>query len=580
MAVQIPWLDPLVDIDYKQTQNVNIGVDMESAAGPLHFIEQIIEKDLQEGRCPKGVVTRFPPEPNGYLHIGHAKAICLDFGMAAQYQGRCHLRFDDTNPAKEDVEYTRAIQEDVRWLGFQWDELCFASNYFQQFYEFAVQLIEKDLAYVCHLSMDEIRNYRGTLTEPGKESPYRNRSIAENLDLFKRMKAGEFPDGHCVLRAKIDMKSGNLNMRDPIMYRILKMPHPHIEEVWNIYPLYDYAHCVSDAIEGITHSLCTLEFQDHRPLYDWYLDHLFPEPRSHQYEFSRLNLTHTLTSKRKLKALVDEGKVSGWDDPRMPTLVGLRRRGFTPAGIREFCQRIGISKSDSVIDMSVLEECVRDDLNQHAARAMCVLDPLEIIIENYPENKEELLEVAIHPQRPELGTRVIKFGRRLLIERDDFMFEPSKNYFRLAPGKEVRLRHAYIIACKDVIRDPKTQAIQTIICQYDPDTLGKNPVDRKVKGVIHWVNPHSATACEVRLYDRLFQVENPSAVELSDAVLNPHSLTVLPKCYLDWAASAIQAEQHFQFERNGYFVADRHDCHADLLVFNRVVALRDSWQKT
>lgn len=542
-----------------------------------HFIEQRIEADIKENTYAGKVITRFPPEPNGYLHIGHAKSICLNFTMARQYEGVCHLRFDDTNPKKEDIEYMEAIKADIHWLGFSWDQLHHTADYFEALYTHAMTLIEKGLAYVCSLSADEIREYRGTLTEPGKDSPHRKRSIEENIDLFNKMRNGDFADGTHVLRAKIDMSSGNINLRDPIMYRIMHETHPHTEDDWCIYPTYDFAHCVSDAIEAVTHSLCTLEFQDHRPLYDWYLSHLFPAPRPQQIEFSRLNVSHTITSKRKLKQLVDENIVSDWDDPRMPTLVGLRRRGFTASAIEKFCKDIGVSKSDSVIDMGVLEECVRDDLNKNATRAMCVIDPLKITIKSLAPDHLQMLTVARHPNLEEMGSRQLALTQTLYIERDDFMETPPKKYFRLSPGKEVRLRGAYVIKCESVIKDPSTGEVVELICTHDPETLGKKPEGRKVKGVIHWVSCSHNQVCEIREYDRLFKDENPSANPEWLSAINPNSLNIKKKCYIEQDLKSTEAETHFQFERLGYYVIDRYDSSADGLIFNKVVSLRNSW---
>lgn len=544
-----------------------------------NFIRQIIESDLATGKHAGKVITRFPPEPNGYLHIGHAKSICLNFGLANEYEGVCHLRFDDTNPIKEEQEFVDAIEKDVHWLGFEWGKNLFhASDYFQKLYDCAVHLIKNDKAYVDSLSMEQIREYRGTLQKPGKESPDRNRPTEESLDLFARMKAGEFPDGKYVLRAKIEMNSPNLNMRDPIMYRIRHASHQRTGNQWCIYPMYDFAHSLSDAIESITHSLCTLEFQDHRPLYDWFVGNCPTPSKPQQIEFSRLNLSHTVTSKRKLKTLVDDKHVSSWDDPRMPTLVGMRRRGYPPAAIRQFCEIIGISKSDSIIDMSVFEECVRTELNTHAPRAMCVLNPVKIVLENYPENKVENLTVANHPQNPELGIREIPFSREIYIEQDDFMEIPANKFHRLSPGAEVRLRHAYVIKCNEVIKDKDGKIIE-LRCSYDPETLGKNPEGRKVKGVIHWVSAPQAKKIEVRLYDRLFKTENPGAKENFTEDLNTNSLTILRECYLEPGLQNLKPEQAFQFERLGYFCVDNKDSKENHLVFNRVVDLRDSWVK-
>ncbi|MHB1949023.1 MAG: glutamine--tRNA ligase/YqeY domain fusion protein [Gammaproteobacteria bacterium] len=545
-----------------------------------NFIRQIIEEDLASGKHGGKVITRFPPEPNGYLHIGHAKSICLNFGLANEYSGTCHLRFDDTNPIKEEQEFVDAIEKDVKWLGFDWGKNLFhASDYFSKLYEYAVDLIKQGKAYVDSLSMDEIRQYRGTLQQPGKESPDRNRPIDESVDLLARMKAGEFPDGKYVLRAKIDMNSPNLNMRDPIMYRIRHASHQRTADEWCIYPMYDFAHSLSDALENITHSLCTLEFQDHRPLYDWFVANCTTPGKPQQIEFSRLNLSHTVTSKRKLKSLVDDKHVSSWNDPRMPTLVGMRRRGYPPAAIRNFCELIGISKSDSIIDMSVFEESVRAELNTHAPRAMCVLNPLKIVIENYPEDRVENLTVANHPQNEALGTRIMPFTREIYIEQEDFMEVPANKFFRLAPGAEVRLRSSYVIKCNEVIKDHTGKIIE-LCCSYDPDTLGKNPEGRKVKGVIHWVSAAQAKKVEVRLYDRLFKTENPGAKENFTEDLNVNSLTILKECYLEPGLTNLIPEQAYQFERLGYFCVDNQDSQKDHLVFNRIVDLRDSWAKS
>lgn len=547
-----------------------------------HFIENRIEEDLEKNTYGGKVITRFPPEPNGYLHIGHAKSICLNFGMAEQYQGRCHLRFDDTNPTKEDKEFVEAIQADVQWLGFEWDYKHYTSEYFEKLYQFAIQLIKEDYAFVCSLNAEQMREYRGTLKEPGKNSPYRDRSVEENLDLFERMRKGEFKEGEHVLRAKIDMASGNVNMRDPVIYRILHATHQHTQDDWCIYPMYDYAHCLSDAIENITHSLCTLEFQDHRPLYDWILDKLTPEPRPQQIEFSKLNVSHTITSKRKLKRLVDEKHVAGWDDPRMPTLVGLRRRGFPADAIRNFIKTVGISKSESVIDMNVLEQSVREELNEKAPRVMCVIDPLKVTIENLPEDHLEILTAPNHPQQESMGTREVPFTKTLYIEREDFMEIPPKKYKRLTLDNEIRLRNSYVIRCEQVIKD-EAGMIQELICRYDPDTLGKNPPDRKVKGVIHWVSATESKKCEVRLFDRLFQTPNPGTAQSWDETLiqlNPDSLKTVHECYIEPNPLQLNPEQAYQFERLGYFVADRYDHGAERHVFNRVVGLRESWQST
>jgi len=542
-----------------------------------NFIRNIIDEDLASGKHTT-VVTRFPPEPNGYLHIGHAKSICLNFGLARDYGGRCHLRFDDTNPVKEEEEYMESIKEDVRWLGFDWGEhLYHASDYFEQLYEFAVKLIKKGKAYVCHLSQDEIREYRGTLTEPGRESPYRNRSVEENLDLFERMRKGEFADGECVLRAKIDMASPNVVMRDPILYRIRHVSHPRTGDRWCIYPMYDFTHCLSDALEGITHSICTLEFENNRPLYEWILEEVFDGPHPQQIEFARLNLSYTVMSKRKLLRLVEEGIVSGWDDPRMPTIAGLRRRGFTPEAIRDFCDRIGVAKANSVVDYALLEHCLREDLNQRAERTMAVLRPLKVVITNYPEGQVEYLEAVNNPQDPSAGTRQIPFAREIYIEQDDFAEDPPKGFFRLAPGREVRLRFAYFITCTDVIKDEAGNIIE-VHCTYDPETKGGTAPDgRKVKGTIHWVSVEHSLPAEVRLYDHLFTKEDPNEGDLSENV-NPNSLEVLTDARVEPRMQAAKPLERFQFERVGYFCVDP-DTTAGRLVFNRTVPLRDSWAK-
>ncbi|MDD3650584.1 glutamine--tRNA ligase/YqeY domain fusion protein [Immundisolibacter sp.] len=544
---------------------------------PTHFIRQIVEQDLARGKHTR-IVTRFPPEPNGYLHIGHAKSICLNFGLAQEFGGVCHLRFDDTNPAKEDLEYVEAIQRDVRWLGFDWgDKLFHASDYFGQLYDYAVHLIEAGKAYVCSLSADDIRAYRGTLTEPGRDSPYRTRSVDENLDLFARMRAGEFPDGAHVLRAKIDMASPNLNLRDPVLYRIKHAPHPLTGNAWCIYPMYDYAHCVSDALEGITHSLCTLEFEDHRALYDWILDQLPVPCHPRQIEFSRLNLSYTVMSKRRLHELVEGGYVAGWDDPRLPTLSGLRRRGVPPGAIREFCARIGVTRKENVIDVAQLETCIREALEQDSPRALAVLRPLKVVIENYPAGDTEWLDAPRHPQRPELGSRRLPFGRELYIERDDFMPEPPRDFHRLAPGREVRLRFAYFIRCERVVTDPATGEVVELICSYDPATRGGSAPDgRKVKGTIHWVDAKHALPAEVRLYDRLFAVPDPTGHDDYLALRNPHSLEVLHGCLLEPALA--DADGTVQFERLGYFTPDP-DSRPGAPVWNRTVSLRDTWAK-
>ena len=545
----------------------------------LDFIRTIVEEDNESGKYGGRVATRFPPEPNGYLHIGHAKSICLNFGIAGEYGGICNLRFDDTNPAKEDTEYVEAIENDVRWLGFDWNGLYHASDYFQALYDHAVTLIEAGKAYVDSLSADEIREYRGTLSEPGKNSPYRDRPARENLGLFRRMKDGEFPEGAHVLRAKIDMASGNINMRDPVMYRIIQEPHYRTGDKWHIYPMYDYAHCVSDSIEKITHSLCTLEFEDHRPLYDWFLDELaIYHPQ--QIEFSRLNLNYTVMSKRRLLELVQGKYVNGWDDPRMPTISGLRRRGYTPASIRNFSSRIGVTKQESVIDISLLEHSVRDDLNKTARRVMAVLNPLKVTITNYPEGGSEELDAVNNPEDPSMGTRKVPFSGQLYIERDDFMEDPPKKFFRLSPGIEVRLRYAYFLKCESVVKDENGE-ITELLCTYDPATKGgDSPDGRKVKATIHWVSAPHAEKAEVRLYDRLFTVPEPGA-DGSDYKehLNPDSLTVLKDCPVEPGLADAEPGVNYQFERLGYFTPDARDSKKGALVFNRTVTLKDSWAK-
>lgn len=549
-------------------------------AAPTNFIRNLIDQDLADGKH-QAVITRFPPEPNGYLHIGHAKSICLNFGLAAHYGGRCHLRFDDTNPVKEEQEYIDAIKRDVRWLGFDWGaHEYYASDYFETLYGYAERLVEKGLAYVCDLNAEEIRAYRGTLTEPGRESPYRARSVAENLDLLRRMRVGEFADGVRVLRAKIDMASPNLNLRDPVLYRILHASHHRTGDAWCLYPMYDFAHGQSDSIEGITHSICTLEFEAHRPLYDWLctaLEIYHPQ----QIEFARLNLTCTVMSKRRLLELVSEGHVAGWDDPRMPTLSGMRRRGFPAAAVRTFCERIGVGKSDSIIDMSVLEDCVREELDAAAPRAMAVLRPLKVVITNYPAEQVEHFTVPNHPKEPAFGTRSLPFGRELYIERDDFMEDPPAKFFRLAPGREVRLRYAYIIRCDEVVTDPLSGAITELRCSYDPASGGGATADgRKVKGIIHWVAAASALAAEVRLYDRLFRVDNPTADRNRDyrEQLNPAALEILSGALLEPGLAAAPPGSCYQFERLGYFCVDPAGS-AARPCFNRTVTLRDSWAR-
>ncbi len=546
------------------------------------FIRQIVAADLKAGKNDGRVHTRFPPEPNGYLHIGHAKSICLNFGVAAENGGLCNLRFDDTNPTKEDVEYVDAIKDDIRWLGFDWeDRIFYASDYFQQLYDYAEQLIREGKAYVCSLSADEIREYRGTLTEPGKNSPYRDRSVEENLDLFRRMRAGEFEDGAHVLRAKIDMASPNINMRDPTVYRIRKAHHHRTGDAWCIYPMYDFAHCISDAIERITHSICTLEFEDHRPLYDWYLDELRTSCHPQQIEFARLNLTYTVLSKRRLLELVRDKHVDGWDDPRMPTIRGLRRRGYPPGALRELARRVGVTKKDSVVDFAMLEHCVRDELNRTAARVMGVLKPLRVVIENYPEDLVEEMDAVNNPEDASAGTRKVPFSRVLYIERDDFREDPPKKFFRLAPGREVRLRYAYYVTCTGVVKDDAGEVVE-LRCTYDPATRGGNAPDgRKVKSTIHWVSAAHAVNAEVRLYDRLFSAEAPGSGEGRDYKddINPKSLEILSTAVLEPSLANAKPGDNFQFERQGYFCVDLKSSKPGSLVFNRTVPLRDTWAK-
>jgi glutaminyl-tRNA synthetase len=551
-----------------------------AGAAPADFIRTIITDDLKAGSNGGRVATRFPPEPNGYLHIGHAKSICLNFGVAQEFGGTCNLRFDDTNPTKEDVEYVESIKEDVRWLGFTWhDRPYFASDYFERLYEYAVHLITHGLAYVDSLGADEMRAYRGTLTEAGRESPHRSRSIAENLDLFARMRAGEFPDGAHVVRAKIDMASPNINLRDPVLYRIRRAHHHRTGDAWCIYPMYDFAHPPSDAIEHITHSLCTLEFEDHRPLYDWLIDNLPVPSKPRQIEFARLNLTYTVMSKRKLLELVEEGHVSGWDDPRMPTLVGMRRRGYTPEAIRTFCDRIGVAKRENTVDVALLEHAVREDLNRRAPRVMGVLAPLRLVIENYPEDRTETFEIINNPEDASAGSRAVPFSRVLYIERDDFREDPPKKFFRLSPGREVRLRGAYFVTCTGVVKDPATGEITELRCIYDPATRGGDAPDgRKVKATLHWVSAAHALTATVRLYDRLFTSENPGAADDYRADLNPQSLEVLDRCYLEPAVAGAPPGTKYQFERLGYFCVDP-DTQPGRLVFNRTVTLKDTWAK-
>ncbi len=552
-----------------------------SSDKPLDFIRQIISEDLASGKH-SAITTRFPPEPNGYLHIGHAKSICLNFGVANEYDGRCHLRFDDTNPDKESSEYVEAIKADVRWLGFDWGgHLCYASDYFDKLHEFALALIKMGKAYVCHLNNEEMRAYRGTLTEPGRESPYRNRSVEENLALFAEMKSGTLAEGTCVLRAKIDMAAPNIILRDPVLYRILHSHHHRSGDKWHIYPMYDFTHCLSDMLEGITHSLCTLEFENNRALYDWVLDTLQTPNHPRQIEFARLNLNYTITSKRKLLQLVEEGHVSGWDDPRMPTISGLRRRGYTPASIRNFCAGIGVGKRDSLIDMGVLENAIREDLNLHATRVFGVLEPLKVVITNYPEGQEEELVAQNHPQNPDMGERKVPFSRELYIERADFMENAPKKFFRLSIGREVRLRYAYLITCQEAIKDANGEVVE-LRCTYDPASRGGNAPDgRKVKGTIHWVEAAHAVPAELRLYDRLFTVEEPDGDKERSFTefLNPDSLQKLSGCLLEPSLAQAGQEDRFQFERQGYFCLDEDSGHAGKLVFNRIVSLRDSWEK-
>ena len=545
-----------------------------------NFIRYIIDEDLKTNKFNNRVVTRFPPEPNGYLHIGHAKSICLNFGLASEYKGVCHMRFDDTNPGKEDVEYVDSIKEDVKWLGFDWKEhLYYASNYFDKLYDYAVQLIKKGKAYVDDLSADEIRAYRGTLTEPGKESPYRNRSVKENLELFDKMKAGEYEDGSRVLRAKINMTAPNILMRDPTLYRIRKVHHHRTGDKWNIYPMYDFTHCLSDSIEGITHSICTLEFENNRELYDWVLDQL-EVYHPQQIEFARLNLTYSVLSKRKLIELVDQGHVNGWDDPRMPTISGLRRRGYTPEAVRKFCERIGVAKRDSMVDMALLEYTIREDLNKCAPRVMAVLRPLKVVIENYPENQVEEMEFVNNPEDPGMGTRKVPFSRVLYIEQDDFLENPPKKFFRLGPGREVRLRYAYFITCVDFVKDEQTGEIIELRCTYDPETKGGNAPDRrKVKGTLHWVSASHAIDAEVRLYDHLFTKENPNKDGDYKDYLNPNSLEILTQCKLEPSLKNAKSGTGYQFERLGYFCKDSKEVPEHKLVFNRTVTLRDTWAK-
>ena len=549
--------------------------------GHSDFIRDIVAEDLKSDKHRGRIVTRFPPEPNGYLHIGHAKSACLNFGIAAENGGVCNLRFDDTNPTREDVTYVESIQEDLRWMGFDWgDQALYTSDYFDQLYQFAVKLIRVGKAYVCDLSQEEIGEYRGTLTEPGRDSPYADRAVEENLDLFERMRAGEFAGGSRVLRARIDMASGNLNLRDPVIYRILKASHHRTGDKWCIYPTYDFAHGQSDSIEGVTHSICTVEFEDHRPLYDWLLDEL-QVYHPQQIEFARLNLSHTVMSKRKLLELVQQGHVSGWDDPRMPTLSGMRRRGYTPESIRDFCQRVGVAKRNNTVEIALLEHCVREDLNRRSPRVLGVLRPLRLVIDNYPEHQVEELEGVNNPNAPELGTRKIPFSRELYIEQEDFSEEPPKGYFRLAPGREVRLRYGYLVTCVGVVKDQRTGEVLELHCTYDPETRGgQAPDGRKVKGTIHWVSASHALEAEVRLYDHLFTTEKPE--EVSDGAdyrdsINPNSMETLTGCRVEPSLATAKPGDSYQFERQGYFCVDSVDSSPGALVFNRTVSLRDSW---
>ena len=557
-------------------------MDQTTSSLPSDFIRDIIDNDMKTGKHQGRVATRFPPEPNGYLHIGHAKSVCLNFGIAAQYGGACNLRLDDTDPSGESMEYVESIIRDVKWLGFDWgDRLYYASDYYEKLYQYALALIRKGKAYVCDLSADEIREYRGTLTHPGNESPYRNRSIEENLDLFERMRSGEFADGTRVLRARIDMTSPNVTLRDPIMYRIKKESHYRTGDAWCIYPMYDFAHCLSDFIEGITHSICTLEFENNRPLYDWFLDQLVEGSRPRQIEFARLNLSYTVMSKRKLLELVEKKVVSGWDDPQMPTLSGMRRRGFTPEAIRRFCEKIGVSKNDSLIDMALLENCVRDDLNEKALRVMAVLRPLRVVIDNYPEGRVEEFDCPYHPKNAKMGSRKVPFSRELFIEQDDFMEIPPKKFFRLAPGREVRLRYGYFIKCVGVVKDPDTGEVVEVHCTYDPETRsGFAPNGRKVDATLHWVSAAHAVPAEARLYDRLFCVRDALSEEGDfTTYLNLKSLEILKSCRLEPSLADAVPGDRFQFERLGYFCVDSGDSSEKAPVFNRTMTLRDAWAK-
>jgi glutaminyl-tRNA synthetase len=554
-----------------------------SSSSPTDFIREIIEDDFKTNKHEGHVATRFPPEPNGYIHIGHAKSVCLNFGIAAQFGGTCNLRLDDTDPAGESIEYVQSIINDVHWLGFDWgDRLFYASDYFEQLYQFAVELIKAGKAYVCGLNTDEIREYRGTFTEPGKESPYRNRSVEENLALFERMRAGEFEDGSHVLRAKIDMASANVVMRDPVIYRIKREPHYRTATKWIIYPMYDFAHCLSDTLEKITHSICTLEFENNRPLYNWFVDQLITGDKPQQIEFARLNLTYTVLSKRRLIELVEKNYVTGWDDPRMPTVAGMRRRGYTPEAIRNFCAAIGVAKNENLVDIGLLEHCVRNDLNETAPRVMGILKPLKVILDNYPKEKTEEFECANHPQKPEMGIRKVPFSQVFYIERDDFMEEPPKKYKRLGPGREVRLRNAYVIKYQSLLRDERTGEVVEIHCTYDPQTREGAPQDgRKIEGVIHWVSAERAVPAEIRLYDRLFNVPDPAAAEGEAFIksLNPNSLETLSSGFVEASLKDAAPGSRLQFERLGYFCIDTKDSKPGTLVFNRIVPLRDTWGK-
>ena len=553
---------------------------MSETVRPLNFIERIIEEDLNSGKVT-AIRTRFPPEPNGYLHLGHAKSIWLNFGLAQRYGGKCNLRMDDTNPAKEEEEYVESIQHDVQWLGYQWDgEVHYASDYFDQLHAWAVYLIEQGKAFVCDLNAEQMREYRGTLTEPGKESPFRTRSVEDNLALIEKMRAGEFEEGACCLRAKIDMASANINLRDPVLYRIKKASHHQTGDKWCIYPSYDYAHGQSDAIEGITHSICTLEFESHRPLYDWCIQNLPVPAEPHQYEFSRLNVNYTVTSKRKLKQLVDENHVTGWDDPRMPTIAGMRRRGYTPKALRDFCEMAGVTKVEGVVDISMLEHAIRNDLNDNSPRAMCVLHPLKVILTNYPEGQTETITAPVHPQREDMGTRALPFGREIFIDQDDFREEANKQYKRLVKGKRVRLRNAYVIEADEAVKDAAGNII-AVHARVIEDTLGKDPADGvKAKGVIHWVAAHDNLDCEVRLYDRLFTDVAPDAGGNNYLdYLNPNSLVILSGCKAEKSLATAGLEDRFQFEREGYFTLDNKHTNADSAVFNRIIGLKDTWEK-